>query len=65
MTIITVDLANRPYDIHVEAGLLGKIARFVGPYARDGRLLVITDENVGRPGLPKVEGALASADVGQ
>jgi len=64
MTIITVDLANRPYDIHVEAGLLGKIARFVGPYARDGRLLVITDENVERLVWPKVQAALASADIG-
>jgi len=64
MTIITVDLANRPYDIHVEAGLLGKIARFVEPYARDGRLLVITDENVERLVWPKVQAAFASADIG-
>jgi 3-dehydroquinate synthetase len=46
MTIVTVDLADRPYDIHVHAGLLDNVAKFVAPFARSGRLLVITDENV-------------------
>jgi 3-dehydroquinate synthase len=63
MTIITVDLADRPYDIHVQAGLLDDIAVFVAPFARAGRLLVVTDQNVAQAVWPKVKAALASADI--
>jgi 3-dehydroquinate synthase len=64
MTTITVDLADRPYDIHVKAGLLQEIAGFVAPYARNGRLLVVTDENVAQQVWPDVGAALARADIG-
>lgn len=64
MTIVTVDLADRPYDIHVGAGLLDDIARFVSPYARGGRLLVVTDENVAQQVWPKVQAALTQANIG-
>lgn len=63
MTIITVDLTDRPYEIHVESGLLNDITRFVAPFARAGRLLVVTDENVERLVLPKVQAGLASANI--
>lgn len=63
MTIITVDLADRPYDIHVEAGLLDDIGRFVAPFARDGRLLVVTDKNVEQLVWPKVRAALTHANI--
>lgn len=63
MTIITVDLAERPYDIHVRAGLLDDIAGFVTPFARGGRLLVVIDENVEQKIWPKVSAALASANM--
>jgi 3-dehydroquinate synthase len=63
MTIITVDLAEQPYDIHVQAGLLDHIAAFVAPFARAGRLMVVTDENVEQAVWPKVMAALASANI--
>lgn len=63
MTVVTVDLADRPYDIHVEAGLLGEIARHISPYARSGRLLVVTDENVAMHVWPQVQSALTRVNV--
>jgi 3-dehydroquinate synthase len=63
MTVISVDLSNRPYDIHVRAGLLADIGSVLAPYARDSRLLVITDENVAQAVLPKFEAALRSAGL--
>lgn len=63
MTVISVDLSNSPYDIHVRAGLLANIGSVLTPYARDGRLLVITDENVAQAVLPQFESALRDAGL--
>lgn len=63
MTIITVDLADRPYDIHVEAGLLDDIGAFLALYARGGRLLVVTDQNVAEQVWPRVEASLKRANI--
>ena len=63
MTVISVDLSNRPYDIHVRAGLLADIGSVLAPYARDSRLLVITDENVAQTVLPQFEAALRGAGL--
>lgn len=63
MTIITVDLADRPYDIHVKAGLLEDIGGFLTPYAHGGRLLVISDENVAAEVWPRVQAALSRANI--
>jgi 3-dehydroquinate synthase len=63
MTVVTVDLAEQPYDIHVGAGLLSGIAGLLAPYARNGRLLVVTDENVAKQVWPDVQAALANAAV--
>lgn len=63
MTIITVDLAERPYDILVEAGLLHNAPGFLAAYARGGRLLVVTDEQVAVHVWPKLEGILATANL--
>ena len=64
MTIVTVKLAERPYDIHVEAGLLDGIAAYVSPYVRGGRLLIITDGNVAAQVWPGVRDALTRANIG-
>lgn len=72
MTSITVDLADRPYDIHVEAGLLGRAVEFLEPVARDGRLLVVTDDHVAAhvgpkfaAGLQGIETALFTLPAGE
>lgn len=64
MTMITVDLVNQPYDILVEAGLLSDIARHLKPFARSGRLLVVTDKNVVTQIWPNVFDAMARANIG-
>lgn len=63
MTVISVDLTNAPYDIHVRAGLMAQAPEYLVPYARDSRLLVVTDENVARAVWPALEGALSAAGV--
>jgi 3-dehydroquinate synthase len=63
MTVISVDLTNAPYDIHVRAGLMAQAPEYLLPYARDNRLLVVTDENVARAVWPALEGALSAAGV--
>jgi 3-dehydroquinate synthase len=64
MTVVTVDLAGRPYDIHVQSGLLGDMARHLGTYARGGRFLVVTDANVAELVWPSVQAALTQANIG-
>ncbi|MFN3452635.1 MAG: 3-dehydroquinate synthase, partial [Sphingorhabdus sp.] len=63
MTVISVDLTNAPYDIHVRAGLMAQAPEYLAPYARDSRLLVVTDENVSRAVWPALEAALTAAGV--
>lgn len=63
MTVISVDLSNHPYDIHVRAGLLADVGAVLTPYARNGRILVVTDENVAQAVLPKFEATLRDAGI--
>lgn len=45
---IDVDLGPRSYPIHIEQGLLDRAAHLLRPFARNGRLAVISDEQVWR-----------------
>lgn len=63
MTVISVDLSNSPYDIHVRAGLLADVGAILRSYARDSRLLVVTDENVAHAVLPQFVATLSSAGI--
>jgi 3-dehydroquinate synthase len=63
MTIITVDLADQPYDIHVEAGLLRGAGEILQPFARNGRLLVVTDDQVAQHVWPVFQASLQSAGI--
>jgi len=46
MTRIEVALGERTYPILIEAGLLGRAGPVLAPLARNGRLVVVSDENV-------------------
>lgn len=46
MDPIRVDLAERGYDIIIEEGALDRCGLWLAPLARNGRLLVVSDENV-------------------
>lgn len=61
--VVTVDLADRSYEIHVSAGLLSRAGALLAPYARDGRLLVITDSEVERHVLPALLHILRDANI--
>ena len=59
MRRITVDLAGRPYDIHIGASLLERLDEFVRPLAPTS-LLIVTDERIGDLYAPRVRVALQS-----
>lgn len=61
--LVTVDLSGHSYDIHIGAGLLDKAGMLLHPYARDNRLLVVTDTAVERHVLPGFQSALAKSGV--
>ncbi|MVZ97495.1 3-dehydroquinate synthase [Sphingorhabdus sp. IMCC26285] len=63
MSVITVDLADRPYEIHIEAGLLQNIATYLAPFARAGRFLVVSDENVAKHIWPGFHRQLSDANL--
>jgi len=46
MTIVPVELGERRYEIVIEPGLLDRAGDRLAGYARGGRLVVVTDENV-------------------
>src|SRR3954447_13424089 len=46
MDKVRVALDERSYDILIEQGLLDRAAACLAPLARDGRLLVVSDETV-------------------
>lgn len=58
MTKIPVHLAERSYDILVEADSLANAGTHLESYANNGRLFVITDDNVGKHWLSALETAL-------
>jgi 3-dehydroquinate synthase len=63
MTVVTVELADRAYDIHVTAGLLDDAPSLIGKHARDGRLLIVTDENVAVHVLTRFTAALLRSNI--
>jgi len=63
MTNVTVALGARSYDIIIEDGLLDRADEHLSAYARNGRLIVITDENVAKAQLDRLRAALSKAHV--
>ncbi len=46
MAVIPVNIASRPYEVRVEAGLVARLAQECGPLLRKARVPVVTDCNV-------------------
>jgi 3-dehydroquinate synthase len=46
VTIVPVGLGSRRYDVRIEAGILGRAPELLAPYARGGRLIVVSDDRV-------------------
>jgi 3-dehydroquinate synthase len=62
MTTVTVELGERRYPIHIEAGLLARAADHLAPLARGRTMAIVTDENV-RPHADTLQQVLAAAGV--
>jgi len=63
MTRIDVALGKRSYPILIEAGLIGRAGAALAPYARGGRLVVVTEEVVERTQGARFTAALAEAGI--
>lgn len=63
MAIVPVALGTRSYDIIIEQGALDRAGALLAGYARKGRLVVVTDENVAKAQLPRLDASLRTADV--
>ena len=66
MTIVSVDLAGRPYDVRIEAGLLTRAGDHLAPLAPRGavgrRMAIVTDANAAVH-LPTLTASLDAAGV--
>ncbi len=60
MAMIPVDIAGRPYEVHVGAGLLAQLADLAGPRLRKRRVPIVTDAHVHAHCGAAVEAALAA-----
>lgn len=46
MKEVYVDLGSRSYTIHIENGLRHRFLDYIAPFAKGGRIFLVTDENV-------------------
>jgi 3-dehydroquinate synthase len=63
MSIVTVGLASRSYDIVVQNDALTDAARHLAPWTGKGRLIVVTDTNVAASHLATLTTALGSVRI--
>ena len=61
--IVDVALGMRAYPIHIAPGLLGAAAPVLGPFARNQRLVVVTDESVAALHLETLAAGLPSVTI--
>jgi len=60
---ITVSVTDHNYDIYVDTGLLDQAGTIIAPLLSNPRTVVITDENVARHHLPRLEKSLSAAKI--
>jgi len=63
MTRVDVGLGDRSYPSLIEAGLLDRAAEHLARFARNGRLVVVTDESVAATQLPRLVAGLGDIRV--
>ena len=63
MTIVPVSLGDRSYEVAIAAGALAQAGERLKSYARGGRFVVVTDENVAAAQLPALAAALDGAGL--
>jgi 3-dehydroquinate synthase len=60
---IDVSLGENSYQVMIEAGLLSRAGGLLAPFAREGRLLVVTDSNVAEAVAPRFIAALKDSGI--
>jgi 3-dehydroquinate synthase len=63
MEIVRVALEGNPYDVLIDKGLIARAGELLKPYARGGRMLIVSDSNVGQHVLPGFATALGEAGI--
>jgi 3-dehydroquinate synthase len=63
MTRVDVGLGDRSYPILIEAGLLDRAVEHLARFARNGRMVVVTDESVAASQLPRLVAGLGKIRV--
>ncbi|MGV3768865.1 MAG: 3-dehydroquinate synthase [Sphingobium phenoxybenzoativorans] len=63
MAIVPVSLGDRSYDILIAEGAIDQAADHLARFARNGRLVTVTDENVAATQLDRLEAALSQAGI--
>ncbi|CAN5168262.1 3-dehydroquinate synthase [soil metagenome] len=63
MTTVPVTLGSRSYDILIAEGALDQAATHLARFARGGRLVVVTDDDVAAAQLTRLEESLAAGGV--
>lgn len=63
MALVRVALDARSYDIIIDEGALDLAAAHLAQYARKDRLVVVTDANVARAQLPRLQASLRGAGI--
>ncbi len=61
--IVSVDLGNRTYDIHIGENLLQEAGRYIAPLLNRPFVAIVTDENVAHHHLKTLEASLAAAGI--
>lgn len=60
---IRIDLGARAYDVHIGAELLARAGELIAPFAPNGRVFVVTDQNVARLHRPALIASLDAAGL--
>ena len=63
MSRITVNLADRSYDIVVEAGAIEQAGHLLNQYVRGGQFIIVTETNVAAHVLPRLTAALSASGL--
>ncbi len=63
MTLVSVSLGTRSYDILIEDGALDRAATHLARFARGNRLIVVTDDDVAAAQLTRLESGLATGGI--
>jgi 3-dehydroquinate synthase len=60
---VPVALGGRAYDVHIGPGLLDRAGPLIAPFARRGRVAVVTDETVAALHLPRLLRSVETAGI--